>query len=101
LVATLEELQRSGVTESLTGADGVVGVLPGQQLTIQLGQAPAVRCDFVELLVVGAMRPLDMAVEFGGARGRTNSGKPLSRRPMRPSIGRKRKVVTESLWPRR
>ena len=64
----LEELQRSGIAQSLVRADGVVGALPGQQLAIDLQQIPALRSDLVEFLVVRAMGTLDVPIEFGRAR---------------------------------
>src|SRR5437660_6958351 len=67
-VVTLEELQRSSVAQGLVRADGVVGALPSQQLAVHFQQVPALRSDFVEFLVVGAMGTLDMAIEFGRTR---------------------------------
>ncbi len=56
---------RSEVAQGLVRTDGVVDVLPALQLLIELGEGRAsVGCDFVELLVVGAVGPLDAAIQL-------------------------------------
>ena len=58
---------RSKVAKSLVRADGVVGALPGTELTVEDGELEGVGDDFIELLGMGTLSALDMAVEFGGA----------------------------------
>ena len=65
---TLEELQWGGVAQGLMWADRVIGALPSQQLTIHLQQVPALRCDFVEFLVMRAVGALDVAIQLGRTR---------------------------------
>ena len=58
---------RRKVAESLVRADGVVGALPGKELTVEDRELEGVGDDFIELLGMGTLGALDMAVEFGGA----------------------------------
>ena len=64
----LEEFERGEIAERLVRAHRVVDVFPATKLRIQLCDIPALRDHLIELLVVCAMRPLDLAVELGGAR---------------------------------
>ena len=59
----------SSVAEGLVGADDVVGVFPGLQLAIKLGDLERAGGDLIELLRVRAAGTFDVAMEFGRARG--------------------------------
>ncbi len=62
-----QELLRGEIVERLVGTDRVVGVFPGAQLLVQLGDQPGAGGDLIEILLVGALGAFDAAVEFGGA----------------------------------
>ena len=49
------------------GGDGVVGPLPGQQFSVELGDLEPAGGDLIELLGVGPVGPFEVAMEFGGA----------------------------------
>ncbi len=61
------ELVGSEVTQGLVGPDGVVDVLPGQELLVQGGHLRRELHNLIELLRMGALGPLHTAVELGGA----------------------------------
>ena len=69
---------RRKVAESLVRADGVVGALPGKELTVEDRELEGVGDDFIELLGMGTLGALDMAVEFGGA-GRQDEQQEVAR----------------------
>jgi len=64
-----EELGRGEVAEGLMGADGMVGMLPGAEFSLQEGQGEMGPGDLVQLLGVRTMSAFDVAVEFMGGRG--------------------------------
>src|SRR3989337_1461854 len=55
------------VAQGLMRSDGVVHLLPGQELPIELWYRPVQVPDFVELLGVGPLGAFYRAVELGGA----------------------------------
>ena len=69
-----EELGGRKVVEGLVRADVVVGVLPTEQLSRQAGDVRLRQAVVVELLAVGAVRPLDAAVELRAARWEEEEG---------------------------
>jgi predicted DNA-binding transcriptional regulator AlpA len=65
-VVPLKELHRGGTVESLVGTDDVIGVLPGQQLMIDLPEGPTLQLRRVRFLAperlfayLGALAPKD------------------------------------------
>ncbi len=58
---------RSHPAKGVVWADGVADVLPAKERLDQAGQAKAALVVGVELFLEGALSPLDMPVEFGGA----------------------------------
>ena len=59
------------------GEHGVVDVLPATELRIQSVNVPAIGDHLIELLVMGAMRALDLRpFNFGERGGRTNRDRP-------------------------
>jgi hypothetical protein len=64
----LEEFERSEIAEGQMRAHDVVDVFPTAQLKMEVRDGAAVGDQLIELLVVGAMRAFDVAVEFGRAR---------------------------------
>ncbi len=63
----LEEFEWSEVAQRLMRTHAVVGLLPLAQLPVERGHVPSLDRHFVELLVVGAMGPLHVSVQFGRA----------------------------------
>src|SRR3990172_11548317 len=62
-----EEGQRCCLAESLVWAVGVVDILPSAKKLVDLGERGD-RCEtVVELLLMGTLGTLDVAVELGGA----------------------------------
>ena len=57
-----EELLWGQVAQGLVRTDGVVGELPGPKLLVEGGHVQGELHDFVELLGVGALSPLDTTV---------------------------------------
>ena len=64
-----EELGGGEVAEGLMGADGIIGMFPGAEFTIQGGEFESGRGDFIKFLGRGTVGTFDVAVELGGARG--------------------------------
>jgi hypothetical protein len=62
-----QELLGSVITEGLVRADGVVGLFPGLELMVELGDRERARGDFIKFLRMGAIGSFDLAVEFGRA----------------------------------
>ncbi len=58
---------RGKVTENLVRADGVVDAFPSPEIAIEGREVERVGDDLIELLGMGTLSALDMAVEFGGA----------------------------------
>src|SRR5258708_40055115 len=65
---TGDEFQWGEVGERLVRAHAVVGVFPMAQLMIELQWLIRVRVHLIELFMVGAVRALDMGIEFRGLR---------------------------------
>src|SRR5258708_36382002 len=61
---TGDEFQWGEVGERLVRAHAVVGVFPMAQLMIELQWLIRVRVHLIELFMVGAVRALDMGIEF-------------------------------------
>ena len=59
-----QELGGGEVAEGLVGADGMVGMLPGAEFSVQGGQGEVGGGDLVELLGVRTISAFDVAVEF-------------------------------------
>jgi hypothetical protein len=66
-VALLKILEWSESVQGLVGANCIVDMLPGQEGLPQGGDLEIAIVDLVELLGVGTLGPLHMAVELGGA----------------------------------
>ena len=64
-----EERGGGEVAEGLVGADGMVGMLPGAEFSVQGGQGEVGGGDLVELLGVRTPSAFDVAVEFRGTWG--------------------------------
>src|SRR5579859_1439810 len=60
-----DEFQWGEVGERLMGAHAVVGVFPMAQLVIEAWWLVGVRVHLVELFMVGAVRALDVGIQFG------------------------------------
>jgi len=60
----MEEFERSEIAERLVRTHGVVDMFPAAKLGIELRNVPVLGDHLIELLVVSAMRPFDVAVEF-------------------------------------
>src|SRR5258708_4422450 len=71
---TGDEFQWGEVGERLVGAHAVVGVFPMAQLMIELQWLIRVRVHLIELFMVGAVRALDMGIEFRRLRREHEQG---------------------------
>ena len=65
---TGDEFQWGEVGERLVGSHAVIDVFPMAQLIIEPWWLIRVRVHLIELFMVGAVRALDMGVQFGGLR---------------------------------
>jgi hypothetical protein len=63
----LQELLGRLVRQALLGADSIVHPFPGKGLTVELSHCPAEVSHLVELLGVGSVGPLHVAIELGRA----------------------------------
>ena len=63
-----EELLGSSVTEGLVGADGIVDPLSVLPFLVELGDLERAGGDLIELLRVGVVGALDVAIELGRAQ---------------------------------
>ena len=64
-----QKLLGGEITQRLMGTDGVVGSFPGLEFAIQLGDRERAGGDLIELLGVGTLGALHLAIELGGTRG--------------------------------